>query len=217
MIQLAQENTYKEHELKGLKVLIDCYEKEGDFKQAFILLQDYYKLKLEIAGVEQQKEIERLNANYNLQEKNNKIKVLELKQEVSAKRIKVWAIIGGLFILSLLILVYTFYIQKKHSQLLIKGMQRDISDYIKQLHDFEEELHEQELSHKDLFLQKVKQFDLTDREEEVLLYISQGLKNTEIAEKMFVSINTVKTHIKNIFVKLDVRNRIEAANKAKVL
>jgi LuxR family maltose regulon positive regulatory protein len=51
----------------------------------------------------------------------------------------------------------------------------------------------------------------------ILLYISEGLKNTEIADKMFVSINTVKTHIKNIFVKLDVSNRIQATNKAKVL
>ena len=217
VVNLAQKNSFKEQELKGLKILIDCYEKEKNYEKAYNHLKTYNDLKFELAGIEQQKEIERLNTKYNVQQKDNKIKVLELQKEISAKRTKIWSIIGGLVIVSLLILLYTFYIQKKHSQLKIKSMQRDISDYIKQLHNFEEEIHEQELTHKELFLQKIKQFDLTEREEEVLLYISQGLKNTEIAEKMFVSVNTIKTHIKNIFVKLDVRNRIEAANKAKAL
>jgi ATP/maltotriose-dependent transcriptional regulator MalT len=217
VIDLAHKNSYKEHELKGLKVLVDCYEKNKQFDLAYKTFKRFHKLKLEIAGGEQQKEVERLNTKHIVEQKNNKIKVLELNKEILAKKTKIWSIIIILIILFLLILLYTFYIQKKHSRLIIKNMQRDISYYINQLHDFEEELYEQELTHKELFLQKVKQFNLTVREEEVLLYISQGLKNTEIAEKMFVSINTVKTHIKNIFVKLDVRNRIEAATKAKAL
>jgi len=217
VIDLAHTNSYKEHELKGLEVLITCYEKNNEFKKAYEAFQRFHILKLDVAGGEQQKEVERLNTKYIVERKNNKIKVLELNKEILAKKTKIWGFIIGLIILSLLILLYTLYIQKKHSKLKIKSMQRDISDYINQLHDFEEEKQEQKMSHKELFLQKVNQFDLTEREEEVLLYISQGLKNTEIAEKMFVSINTIKTHIKNIFVKLDVRNRIEATTKAKAL
>jgi len=49
------------------------------------------------------------------------------------------------------------------------------------------------------------------------LLISHGLKNDEIAKKLFVSLSTVKTHTRNIFVKLDVRNRIEAARKTQIL
>jgi len=44
----------------------------------------------------------------------------------------------------------------------------------------------------------------------VLKFIAKGYKNSEIAEKLFVSQNTIKTHIKNIYTKLNVRNRVEA-------
>jgi LuxR family maltose regulon positive regulatory protein len=43
--------------------------------------------------------------------------------------------------------------------------------------------------------------------------IATGIGNEEIAEKLFVSKNTVKFHIKNIFIKLDVRNRVQALQK----
>ena len=61
---------------------------------------------------------------------------------------------------------------------------------------------------------------LSKRELEVLWLICEGKSNAEIAEKIFVSINTVKYHVKNIFVKLDVQNRkqlISVSTKSKKL
>jgi DNA-binding NarL/FixJ family response regulator len=52
---------------------------------------------------------------------------------------------------------------------------------------------------------------LTERELDVLELVSQGLKNREIANKLFVSENTVRTHLRNILDKLHVQNRLQAA------
>jgi DNA-binding NarL/FixJ family response regulator len=51
---------------------------------------------------------------------------------------------------------------------------------------------------------------ITNREVEVLSQIGNGLSNAEIAEVLFVSENTVKTHVKHILMKLDLRDRVAA-------
>lgn len=59
--------------------------------------------------------------------------------------------------------------------------------------------------------------NITPREYEVLQLIAQGLSNQEIAERLFLSLNTVKTHTSNVFSKLDVQRRTQAIQKAKEL
>jgi len=56
--------------------------------------------------------------------------------------------------------------------------------------------------------------ELTVREKQVLLCITEGKTNKDIANELFISLETVKSHTKNIFRKLDVKNRVEAARKA---
>jgi DNA-binding CsgD family transcriptional regulator len=58
---------------------------------------------------------------------------------------------------------------------------------------------------------------LSARELEVLQGMAEGLSNQEIAARLFVSLNTIKTHSANIFEKLDVRRRTQAVDKAKKL
>jgi LuxR family maltose regulon positive regulatory protein len=58
---------------------------------------------------------------------------------------------------------------------------------------------------------------LSEREREVLKYLATDLTGPEIAERIFVSHNTVKTHIKRIYDKLHVHSRFEAVQKAKEL
>lgn len=58
---------------------------------------------------------------------------------------------------------------------------------------------------------------LSKRELEVLQLIAEGLSNQEIATRLFVSLNTVKTHSSRIFEKLDVKRRTQAIEKAKRL
>jgi ATP/maltotriose-dependent transcriptional regulator MalT len=64
---------------------------------------------------------------------------------------------------------------------------------------------------------ELKKLNLTTREYEVLQLLTQGYRNAEIADKLFLSLSTVKTHVSNLFVKMDVKNRTQAVEKAKRL
>jgi len=52
---------------------------------------------------------------------------------------------------------------------------------------------------------------LSEREEQILVLVVEGLSNNEIAERLFLSVNTIKKYIRNILQKLHLKNRIEAA------
>jgi DNA-binding NarL/FixJ family response regulator len=56
---------------------------------------------------------------------------------------------------------------------------------------------------------------ITPREHEILTLIARGLSNREIAERLYVSENTVKTHASRLFQKLDARRRTQAVQIAK--
>lgn len=62
---------------------------------------------------------------------------------------------------------------------------------------------------------RLEQLGITPRELEILQAIAQGLSNREIAEKLFVSENTVKTHSSRLFDKLNARRRTQAVQMAK--
>ena len=63
----------------------------------------------------------------------------------------------------------------------------------------------------------IAKLGLSARELEVLEAMAEGLSNQEIASRLFVSLNTVKTHSSNIFGKLDVRRRTQAVETARRL
>jgi DNA-binding NarL/FixJ family response regulator len=60
-----------------------------------------------------------------------------------------------------------------------------------------------------------KDFQLTDRETEVLEQLGKGLSYTKIADNLFLSPSTVRKHIENIYKKLQVHSKLEAVEKAK--
>jgi NarL family two-component system response regulator LiaR len=56
---------------------------------------------------------------------------------------------------------------------------------------------------------------ISDRELDVLQLMAKGMSSPEIAKALFVSVNTVKTHSSNLFLKLDVNRRMQAVEKAR--
>jgi two-component system, NarL family, response regulator LiaR len=65
--------------------------------------------------------------------------------------------------------------------------------------------------------QQLEILNLRPREFEVLQLMADGLSNAEIAEKLFISLSTVKTHASGIFEKMDVKRRTQAIEKGKRL
>jgi two-component system, NarL family, response regulator LiaR len=64
---------------------------------------------------------------------------------------------------------------------------------------------------------EIAKLGISKRELDVLQLMATGLSNEEIAGKLFIGLNTVKTHSSNIFLKLDVKRRTQAVEKAKRL
>ena len=60
----------------------------------------------------------------------------------------------------------------------------------------------------------LKELGISSREYEVLKLIREGLSNQQIADRLFVSENTIKKHVSNLFFKMDVQRRTEAVKKA---
>lgn len=71
--------------------------------------------------------------------------------------------------------------------------------------------------HLEINRNEAKKASLSDRELDVLTLLVQGHSNQEIADRLFVSLNTIKTHLANVYGKLGVSRRTQAIQKAKEL
>jgi DNA-binding NarL/FixJ family response regulator len=98
---------------------------------------------------------------------------------------------------------------------LLKGIKRaELLEALRKVANGESLLSHKELQHA---LQNVPRASeaspqsLSERETEVLKLLSQGLSNREIGAQLFVSENTIKTHVVNIISKLGVSDRVQAA------
>lgn len=79
---------------------------------------------------------------------------------------------------------------------------------------------EREISVQSEFLlneEAIRETGISKRELEVLELMADGLSNQEIADRLFVSLNTVKTHSSRLFEKLEVRRRTQAVERGKTL
>ena len=76
-----------------------------------------------------------------------------------------------------------------------------------------------QINHENSLVIVMKKTDagLTARENEVLLLLAKGMNRDEIAAKLFISPETVKMHVKNLYRKLKAKNKVDALIKMKML
>lgn len=182
------------------------YKQSGKLDPALQYCESYYALKDSLSGIEVKARIADLEIKHQTEKKQQEIELLN--EENNTKRLKITArnylIISLALLILIIIAVANFFRQRAKQKL--NQMETDIQKYILKIKDLnnieknDPDINSSEFSEK---------YDLTKRETDVLLLISKGLLNADIAKSIFVSTNTVKYHIKNIYLKLDVKNRAE--------
>jgi DNA-binding CsgD family transcriptional regulator/Tfp pilus assembly protein PilF len=167
-------------------------QKSVEFWKYYNLLND------SINNEQKQWAIEEMQARFEAIEKDKRIQLQDLalnKERLLKKRFTL--ILALVFVLTLTAIFYFVYQWRKNTKedkpvQLINGKNINFEQINKKL-----------LS------------PLTNREREIVELVEQGLTNHEIAEKLFVSENTVKTHLKNIFSKTEAINRTDLVHKLK--
>ena len=193
------------------------YKLSGKQKQALKYCENYYILEDSLTGIELKEKIAEIEIKYQTEKKQHKIEVLKLNNLNQKKQITLQLLLIGLLVLSAVFIVFVFYQYRKRKAVVIEKMQNDIYEYLTQIDNISKSLSDFKSNSKVEIMNKIKEFDLTERERDVLFLIAEGNRNKEIGEKLFISLSTVKTHTTNIFYKLDVKNRIEAIRKTKFL
>ncbi|MFZ1808859.1 MAG: tetratricopeptide repeat protein [Cyclobacteriaceae bacterium] len=176
-------------------------------RNAFIAVSD------SLNAAEAQERLAEVEARYQTEKKEAEITRLSLENELQeanlaqSRKIQLIVIIGASILLALSVVIGRMYWQKsKIKERLLVVEVNDLRNQIKMVL-------ETNVSPIDLDYTQVNtslHTPLSEREFEILKYALTDLSNNQIADKTFVSVNTVKFHLKNIYEKIGVGNRKEA-------
>ncbi len=213
-LAIAESISSKENMILAYKALYDLYAHNNRYKKALSAYEMMTIYKDSMFNSHSENYIAALKVKHEIEKKNQQIQ--HLKLETTVQKNNIFYQFFAIALLALLGVFFFYYnrLRLKNKNLEIIEMRNSIEKHLGQILKLETEDCEEnkvDITH------RLEEYGLSPREMEVLKYIAQGMKNQEIADKMFVSLSTVKTHTKNIFEKLDVRNRIEAARKAQGL
>ena len=112
-----------------------------------------------------------------------------------------------------LLSVVVFLLLFRQKKLRIQNMHAELRNFLLEVEDLKLAVSDRKEWENNKINDLLEKYEITDREADVLHMISHGYNNPEIAEKLFISINTVKYHIRNLYLKLDAKNRVEIINR----
>ncbi len=215
-LKIAKEINSKENISLGYEALVDYYSKINNYKKALeahILAKKFHD---SIVNITAKNSIISTQIIYETKEKDDKIKQLayekELEKKVSKRNFKILITVGVVSFIVIVFLYMFFSLKRKNSDLELEQKNSEIQSYLMKIKELEQEMSKG--NNKNINIDsKLKDFDLTKREADVLKLIAKGYSNEEIAKEIYISKNTVKSHIKNIYLKLDVKNRIQVMRK----
>lgn len=186
----------------------------GDYKKASKSFAEYVVLQDSLTEVLQTEKITELNNKYEVAKKDKELALLTIEnerqqQELKITRIKFIGIGLAIFIIGTSVIFYLFQLRQRdqlRQQLLneeIDGLRLRIARIMTDVKLDEIAIDNQPIKGDTLN-------PLTEREIEILKEAVTNKPNSEIAEVLFISTNTVKYHLKNIYSKLGVNSKLEA-------
>lgn len=120
-----------------------------------------------------------------------------------------------IFVVSIVLGIKKYVSYKKEQEKLIVKMQQELQSVLLKINIQTESKQYENINNSvsDKIKYLTTKHNLTERESDVLLHITKGLNNQQIADELFISINTIKYHIRNLYEKLDVKKRAEISSK----
>ena len=188
---LAKKYNKVKYEMYLYQVMRNIFQENEDYKNAFFT----------------QKKYDSIVKYYNATDANGKLELAEKKLEDENRQLKkqnekyIDYILYGVIVSLLLLLFFSvrLYQSNRTKRILVEKENTRIHDEIERL--------TQALDEKGNATLNLSNYNLTDRQKEIIDFIRSGLTNKEIASKLFISENTVKYHLKIIYEILDVEHR----------
>jgi ATP/maltotriose-dependent transcriptional regulator MalT len=213
-VQLSKEFLLPKNLIQEQLMLADIQVRMGDFEEASRNYQEILMLKDSLRSIETQQIVADLEVKYQVDriEQENEILLLEndLKDAnlARARNAQYALAVGGGSLLIVLIVFFTLRHKKVKAEQEAQELQVEaLKKRFMELHASPSELavamDMKELNEK-------LHTELTEREFEALHLSIEGKSNTEIADKLFISVSTVKFHLRNAYGKMGVGNRKEA-------
>ena len=188
---LAKKYNKVKYEMYLYQVMRNIFQENEDYKNAFFT----------------QKKYDSIVKYYNATDANGKLELAEKKLEDENRQLKeqnekyIDYILYGVIVSLLLLLYFAFrlYQSNRAKRILVEKENTRIHNEIERL--------TQALDEKGNAALNLSNYNLTDRQKEIIDFIRSGLTNKEIATKLFISENTVKYHLKIIYEILDIDHR----------
>ncbi len=212
-LEIARINDFPYYQKRAYDILHSIASAKGNFKAALEFKNKYYAISDSLSSADVKERVAELQTKYETEKKELEIESLILENNLKEANLEkaenelIGFIIVGLLTLSLLAVYYTQRNKKLRAEKIQQEFQLDA------LRKRIVEIQSGGAVYDDLELDTINEkmnTPLTERELEALKLIMKGKANKEIADALFVSINTVKFHLTNIYQKLGVTNKKEA-------
>ncbi len=232
--KIATKWGYKKQEKEASEVLYRIYKVMNNIQMALRYYEIYNALADSLNNNALQKKV--IESEYQLAYnkkyfadslKNLRVKVenelLENENALNTKSLAVqrlWLLIAALLVVVLIALLVLLRKNAKAKEVQLRTSVKLRLNEVLVLQNKLSEHQEQKNEQKQTSIEGVNIIlneKLTEREQEVLDALVFGLSNKEIGEKLFLSVNTIKSHINSLYLKLDVNNRTQAAVKGSLL